>query len=205
MSTVTKQENSQPARTSHAKSRRAKKVRAKKSLVLFRRVRDIGVSLLIIGILATALLSSLPNSVLKQTAAPILTPVARATGLDQNWGMFAPNPPRTFSVLEVHVVMRDGQDRVWLISDDPSMPGLYWRKIKEEVIKHKEFRDGLAAWVVRKMTDKGERPARVAMVVKTETLPFKGEPKRAKNIIYDVRIPQPKRDPQQTINPGAPK
>ncbi len=102
--------------------------------------------------------------------------------------------------------MRDGQDRVWLISDDPSMPGLYWRKIKEEVIKHKEFRDGLAAWVVRKMTDKGERPARVAMVVKTETLPFKGEPKRAKNIIYDVRIPpQPKRDPQQTINPGAPK
>ncbi|MCV7282770.1 hypothetical protein H7J88_24345 [Mycolicibacterium flavescens] len=201
MGTETEHKNPKPGTRRRAGGKRA---RATKSSVLWRRARDIGASVLIIVILSTAILSSLPNSVLKQTAAPVLTPVARATGLDQNWGMFAPNPPRTFSVLEVHVIMSNGEDRVWLIKDDPSMPGLYWRKIKEEVIKHKDFRDGLAAWVVRKMTNKGERPARVAMVVKTETLPFKGEPKRAKRVIYDVRIPHPKRNEPQVTEKGAP-
>jgi len=187
---------------SHSKTSRKAKPR-RISRVRLGKARDIAVSVLIVGILGTAVLASIPNSVFKQMASPVLGPVARATGLDQNWGMFAPNPPRTFSVLEVHVVMADGEDRVWLISEDDTMPGLYWRKIKEEVIKHKEFRDGLAAWVLRKMTKKGERPARVAMLVKTETLPIKGEVKRSEHIIYDVRLPQRNQQPQPSPDPGA--
>ena len=167
-------------------------------------LRDVLTSVLIIAVLMTAVLSAVPKSSIKSAAAPVLTPVARATGLDQNWGMFAPNPPRTFSVLEVHVVMSDGQKRVWHISDDPSMPGLYWRKIKEEVIKHKEFRAGLASWVVRKMTNRGERPVRVAMLVKTETLPLKGEVKKSQRLIYDQRFSQPQSNARSAASPGAP-
>lgn len=98
--------------------------------------------------------------------------------------------------------MTNGRDRVWMIADDPSMPGLYWRKIKEEVIKHKEFRAGLATWVLRKMTRKGERPARVAMLVISETLPLRGESKRTKTLIYDRRFPQ--NTPGPSAGTGAP-
>jgi hypothetical protein len=203
MSTAAETENPSGSQDGPGQATPAKNSRVKPR-ARFTRARDIAVSVMILGILATAVLSSVPNSTLKAVAAPVLSPVARATGLDQNWGMFAPNPPRTFSVLEVHVIMSDGQDKVWLISEDPSMPGLYWRKIKEEVIKHKEFRAGLASWVTRKMTDKGERPVRVAMLVKTETLPLKGEAKRAKTLIYDQRFPQPKPKPQPAAVPGAP-
>jgi hypothetical protein len=196
---VSSSRNEEPAQTS-----RIKGPRAKRSCVRLSRARDIAVSVLIIGILMTAVLSSVPNSALKTAAAPFFSPVARATGLDQSWGMFSPDPPRTFSLLEVHVVMDDGQDRIWLINEDPSMPGLYWRKIKEEVIKHKEFRAGLAFWVLRKMTKKGERPARIAMLVKTETLPLKGEVKRTNTLIFDRRFPQSKANPRASANPGVP-
>lgn len=204
MSVVTEQENSPALPDEPVQQPPRGESRRKKISVKLSRTRDIAVSVLIVGILATAILSSVPNSTLKYVAAPVLSPVARATGLDQNWGMFAPNPPRTFSVLEVHVFTSNGQHRVWQINDDPSMPGLYWRKVKEEVIKHKEFRAGLANWVVRKMTRRGERPTRVAMLVKTETLPLKGEVKRGKALIYDQRFPQPKPSSVPAVKPGAP-
>lgn len=149
------------------------------------------ISILILAILATALLSSVPGSTVKNVAAPVLGPVTRAAGLDQNWGMFAPNPPKVSSLLEVHVVMSDGEHKIWRPETDDSMPGLYWRKVKEEVIRRKEFRAGLVSWVVRKVTEQGETPARVAMIVELESLPLteKGESKRVRKLIFDLKIP----------------
>src|SRR5690349_690632 len=101
------------------------------------RLSEVIISILVGAILVISVLSSIPSSTVKSAVAPVVTPIARATGLDQHWGMFSPNPPRVFIQLEVHVVMSNGEDRVWRPQDDDSMPGLYWRKIKEEVIKHK--------------------------------------------------------------------
>lgn len=163
---------------------------ATKSRVNWSRLREVATSVLVAAIVAVSVLSSVPTSAIKGFVAPVLTPVVRASGLDQGWGMFAPNPPRVFAQLEVHVIMSDGKDRVWYLSEDRSMPGLYWRKIKEEVIKRKEFRAGLAYWVVRQMTGKNERPARVVMIAQIETLPLpgKGNPEKARQVIFDKRL-----------------
>ena len=153
------------------------------------RFREIATSILILGMLVTAVLSSIPGSTIKREVAPLLVPIARVTGLDQSWGMFAPNPPRSLSQIEVHVIMSDGTDRVWRPEDDESMRRMQWRKLKEELIKSKDYRLGLARWVVDKMTTEGERPVRVAILVEQKTLPLPGEgdPKTAQRLIFDQK------------------
>jgi len=157
------------------------------------RLSEVIISILVGAILVISVLSSIPSSTVKSAVAPVVTPIARATGLDQHWGMFSPNPPRVFIQLEVHVVMSNGEDRVWRPQDDDSMPGLYWRKIKEEVIKHKQFRPGLASWVIRHLTKPGERPARVFMIATVESVPLpgKGDPKQDIQIIFDKKLNPP--------------
>ena len=40
-------------------------------------------------------------------------PFVEATGLDQNWGVFAPNPRRQGIELEARIVFADGTRAVW--------------------------------------------------------------------------------------------
>jgi hypothetical protein len=157
------------------------------------RFNEVAISLLVGVILLTSILSCIPRSTVKDVVAPVLSPVARATGLDQHWGVFAPNPPRVFAQLEVRVLMSDGEVRVWRPQEDDSMPGLYWRKVKEEVIRRKEFRPKLAAWVVRHLTKSGERPTRVVMIADIESMPLpgKGSPERVRKLIFDAKLPPP--------------
>lgn len=109
--------------------------------------------------------------------------------------MFAPNPPRLNSEIEVHVITNDGNDHVWQPFDDPSMRKMQWRKFKEDIINGAEYRPGLALWAIRqemrKVDDTTIRPVRVAIVATFETVPLpgQGEPKSVKKIIFDRRVP----------------
>ena len=88
-------------------------------------------------IVLIAVVSNLPaGSALKQSLEPVLTPIAMATGLEQYWSMYAPNPPQRLEELEVHVVMADGADRVWTLPlDHDPVVGVAvshrWRKLRE--------------------------------------------------------------------------
>jgi hypothetical protein len=162
-----------------------------KSSAKWSRVREVATSALIVVVLMTAVLSALPGSTIKKTVAPVLFPVARVTGLDQSWGMFAPNPPKANSAIEVHVIMSNGTDRVWRPFDDPSLRKMQWRKFKEDVINSKEYRPGLALWAIRQMTDDANRAVRVAIIVQTETIPLpgQGEPKTERKLLLNQRVP----------------
>jgi hypothetical protein len=156
------------------------------------RVREVATSALIVVVLMTAVLSALPGSTIKKAVAPVLFPVARVTGLDQSWGMFAPNPPKANSAIEVHVIMSNGTDRVWRPFDDPSLRKMQWRKFKEDVINSKEYRPGLALWAIRQMTNENDdRAVRVAIIVQTETIPLpgQGQPKTERKLLLNQRVP----------------
>jgi hypothetical protein len=154
------------------------------------RARDISVSALIVGILGVSILSSLPDSMIKITALPVLTPIARATGLDQSWGMFAPNPPTTNSAIEIHVIMANGADKVWRPYDDDGMRQMQWRKFKEDVLGRAEYRPGLALWAIRHVVEKGDRPVRVVMVAEFKSIPLPGgTSKTTQKVLLDKRIP----------------
>ena len=160
-------------------------------LKLSRRVREVGISALVIAILVISVLSAVPGSAIKAGVAPVLVPVARATGLDQGWGMFAPNPPRANSKIEVHVIMADGSDRVWLPFDDPSMRQMQWRKFKEEIVNGKTYRPALALYAIRQMTKDGNRAARVIMIAEIESIPLPGQgvPVTKRKLLMDRKIP----------------
>lgn len=154
------------------------------------RVKETGISLLILVMLAVAIVGSLPKSTIKTTAGQITTPVALVTGLDQGWGVFAPNPPRVITELEVHVIMKDGEDKVWRLNADRSLPEYRWRKLKEGVIKHKILRPAFAKWVIREVSHDGDQPVRVLIVLQAETLPLPGggEPKVTRKLLLDQKV-----------------
>lgn len=157
---------------------------------LWGRASEIGVSVLIVVLLVVAVVGSIPKSTIKTTAGKITTPVALATGLDQGWGVFAPNPPRIITELEVHVIMSDGEDKVWHLNADRSLPEYRWRKMKEGVIKYEALRPAFAKWVVREVSDDGDKPVRVLVVLQSETLPLpgKGEPKTSRKLLLDQKV-----------------
>lgn len=173
--------------------------RSVKSATKRGRAQQIAISLMVTVLVGTAIVGSLPDSSIKSATAPVLAPLMRLTGLDQSWGVFSPNPPRKLTEVEVHVIMSDGQDRVWRLDADRSLPGYRWRKMKEEVIRRKELRPGLAKYVVREVTGAGERAVRVLMIVQTETLPLpgEGEPKVVRKLLYDSAGQTRKRTPQE--------
>lgn len=157
---------------------------------MWSRLSEIGISVLIIVMLVVAVVGSIPKSTIKATAGQFTTPVALATGLDQGWGVFAPNPPRVTTELEVHVIMRGGEDRVWRLNADRTLPEYRWRKLKEGVVKYKALRPAFAKWVVREVSHDGETPVRVLVVLQTETLPLpgRGEPKIKRKLLLDQKV-----------------
>lgn len=156
------------------------------------RLSEWAISVLVIAVVLVGVIGSMPKSTIKSTVAPVVAPIARASGLDQSWGVFSPNPPRIITEIEVHVVMSNGDDRVWRLDADRSLPEYRWRKLKEAVIKHKALRPGFAQWVVGQVTDGTEtlRPAHVLIIMQTETLPLpgKGEPKKVRKLLYSAKV-----------------
>jgi hypothetical protein len=138
--------------------------------------RTLAGEVLISALVTTALIIgvvwNLPDSEIKRSAQPALQPLAVFSGTDQVWTMYAPDPISRVEILEIHVVMDDGSDRVWTFSQGDRLLGQFhwyhWQKIKEQAIREPGIRAGLAEWVVRHLTTPEERPARVKMVFRGE-------------------------------------
>lgn len=128
-----------------------------------------------------AVVSNLPaGSSLKSSLSPVLTPIAMATGLEQYWSMYAPNPPQRLEELEVHVTMADGADRVWKLPlDNDPVVGVAishrWRKLRETLYSDARSRPALAHWVVDQVTVPSERAIGVQIIVYTKTLSAPGQ------------------------------
>jgi hypothetical protein len=151
------------------------------------------VSALIVAVILIAVVSNMPASAVKQSLAPVLTPIAAATGLDQFWGMYAPDPPSRLENLEAHVTMADGGDRVWVLPTQyDRFVGVAashrWRKLKESLVSEPAIRPQFAHWVVHQLTGPAERANRVYILMRTEVLPPPGTRDRGATgveIIYD--------------------
>ena len=138
------------------------------------------VGALVALIVLIAVVSNLPaGSALKQSLEPVLTPIAMATGLEQYWSMYAPNPPQRLEELEVHVMMADGADRVWTLPlDQDPVVGVAvshrWRKLRETLYGDARSRPALAHWVIDQLSGPSQRAVGVQIIVHTETLPAPG-------------------------------
>jgi hypothetical protein len=122
---------------------------------------------------------NLPDSEVKRTLTPTLQPIAAATGLEQEWRMYAPEPISGLETLEVHVTMADGADRMWTIRREGRVIGpfawYHWQKLKESAPRAPDIRAGIAHWVVGELTKPGEHPTRVQMILRTQDMPPPGK------------------------------
>jgi hypothetical protein len=171
--------------------------RPKGSIFKGSQIAEGAISALIVAVILIGVVSNMPASAIKQMVAPTLTPIAVGTGLDQFWGMYAPDPPSRLENLEVHVTMADGSDRVWTLpaAQYDRVVGVAashrWRKLKESLLSELQIRPQFAHWVVHELTLPAERVNRVYLLLRTQALPppgTSGPGATGVETIYDERL-----------------
>ena len=93
--------------------------------------------------------------------------------------MYSPNPVRRLEVVEVHVTMADGSDRVWTLQRGDLVIGPFswyrWQKLKEQLVREPAIRAEFARWVVRELAPPPAQPERVEMTLRSTDMPPPGE------------------------------
>ena len=140
---------------------------------------------------------NLPDSELKERSLRVVRPYVNATGLNQNWGVFAPNPRRVTWDVYARVEFADGGETIWHVPRGDAVIGSYWdyrwRKWYELwVSDREELRPAAAAYVARLHRDDDRRPVSVTLVRRTsQNLPPGPGPARSEwveNELYTLRI-----------------
>ena len=123
---------------------------------------------------------NLPASELRRQALRPLAPYVRATGLDQNWGVFAPDPRRQTLDFYARITYADGTTGTWRPPSGNALIGAYrdyrWRKWYEWTTNdsYRHLWDPAAAFVARRERAAGREPVRVELVRRTSDLAAPG-------------------------------
>jgi len=126
--------------------------------------------------LASAVVANLPQSKLRRDALTVARPYLNATGLDQSWGVFAPEPRREPSALRARARFADGSTAVWRPPAGDALFGNYWdyhwQKWQEWVLdeNHTQLWKPAAVFIARGRDRPGRHPVRVTLVRLTSRL-----------------------------------
>ena len=148
--------------------------------------------------LAAMLVSNLPPSELRRTGMKLLAPYLDASGLHQNWNLFAPDPRRATLQLEARITFADGSAVVWHPPTGDPLVGVYrsfrWRKWAGNVLatSNAALLEPAADWIARLHTANGKTPTEVVLVRRSYVAPPPGSGEPAarpwnEKIIYTVR------------------
>lgn len=128
-------------------------------------------SAFLVAALGAVVLWNLPESEIRNTAAPVVEPVVNATGLDQRWNLFAPDPPqRTFQVL-ARIEYADGSLALWQPPRNDR-----WRKWLGVLrgAGGRRLREPTAAWIAQHHDSGGRRAVRVELLLRQRDIPAPG-------------------------------
>jgi hypothetical protein len=87
---------------------------------------QIAISAFIVVTLLAICVTVLPDSLLRREVSKVTQPYLEATGLDQNWRIFAPDPRQTGLRIEASVRYADGGVEVWRPPKGGDLLGAYW-------------------------------------------------------------------------------
>jgi hypothetical protein len=125
-------------------------------------------------LLACMVIENLPASPLRRAAEPAAASVLAATGVEQQWDIFAPDPRSVSIRLEARVRFRDGGRTTWSPPRGDALTGAYWDYHWGKLVEHASFdqgpaadalRDGLARFAARKVEAPGREPSQVTLVL----------------------------------------
>jgi hypothetical protein len=130
--------------------------------------------ILISGAIALAILATigthLPSSSVAGSVGERSSQLTHAMGIEQSWGVFAPDPRSTSLDLEALVTFADGSTDRWTMPEgDPVVSNLRyyrWRKWLERVRSDDYSRiwDQTARWIARQYDDDGNPVVSVELI-----------------------------------------
>ena len=129
------------------------------------------ISVLLVVFLVVLVIMNAQQSAVRKEVLGVATPALNATGLDQGWGVFAPDP-RNMSiefVARVHYV--DGTTETWTLPEGGPLLGDYWdyrwRKYLEYLVQDNwahQTRRQFSAYIARQVHGDGRLPKRIVLV-----------------------------------------
>lgn len=142
------------------------------------------ISVLVVLIVTGSIVWNLPGSDLRGRISDAGRPAVLALGLDQNWGVFAPDARR--EVLDVRAVIHyaDGSTWTWRPIGRGPVLGAYrdyrWHKWMEEVVldARRDLWESSARWIATRAHGDGRTPVRVTLLRRWRVLgpPGQGPP-----------------------------
>ena len=161
-------------------------------------IGEVVISTLVTVIVIVSVTWSAPDSALRRTAFPRLQPVAEASGLDQSWYMFAPDPYRRLETVEVRATTVTGRTRLWTFPHGNvinQFSWYHWHKLKELAVKHPEIRADVSRWAAHQVTTSSDYPLRIEMVLTWRSLrpPGVAHPQlaRGSEVLYSGTVSHP--------------
>ena len=130
----------------------------------------LAVSALIVLILLSLVASNAPDSAIKDGLLTVTRPFILITGLDQRWGVFAPNPRLETSNVAARVERTDGTVGVYPVDSGAGLSEYWnyrWRKYAEQLWTRpsaERERSAFVRWVAEQDRAAGHLPLRVTLV-----------------------------------------
>ena len=157
------------------------------------------ISAFLVVTLVAIVVTNLPESHLRRQVGRVAEPYLHATGLDQAWRLFAPEPRRFTIGLRASVTYADGSGDTWRPPAGGDLVVGYWdyhwQKWQEWVmdVRHRDLWRPAAEFVAREHARRGRRPVRVTLVrLTSRNLPPGGGPDTARPVAqpyYTLRLP----------------
>lgn len=145
------------------------------------RLGRVAISVFVAATLAAIAIVNLPASRFQRRLLKADTPYVNALGLDQAWGVFAPDGRQSVIVLDATVRYTDGSTVAWRLPEAGRLLGQFWdyrwRKWAENLImttvNAPDIWRPAALWIARQETRPGKQPAQVTLAAR----------------LYDLRAP----------------
>jgi hypothetical protein len=156
------------------------------------------ISGIIVVIIGTQVVWSMPYSAIKGVLMPIVEP-ANVINVNEGWTVFAPETGSRVFWFEVDVIMADGSTRVWKREPNPVLEKIFlpdrWPLMVETAIRQQDGRREFARWVVDRVTEPSENPVKVVMLFNFKVLAPPGQPSRSSistKVLYEETLTGPR-------------
>ena len=130
-------------------------------------------SVFLAATVAAMVVWNMPDSKLRREGMRLAEPYVTATGLDQAWDVFAPDPYRYSFRLLARITYADGSTGTWAPPRGGALIGKYWDyrwvKWSEWTLagRHPSMCNGTATYIANLEADEGRTPVKIDLVSRT--------------------------------------
>jgi hypothetical protein len=139
-------------------------------------------SVVIVLLLVFVTVFNMPPSRLRDIVSFVGDPAMRATGLDQDWRIFAPDPRGRVIRLEARVKFADGRTATWRVPRGSALVGAYWDYRWQKWTEHMLLDSGVESlwhgttdYIAREYDRPGDVPVEVELIGYDRTIPAPGD------------------------------